>query len=464
MAPFASSAEVFTWMSRFINLEQGQKPGSFRPERMEIIAALAGNPEKAAPLIHTAGSKGKGSVTGMISAVLEAGGLRPARYLSPHVTEYRERITQGDRFFDEAVYREAGNELRGIAETLKDRGKSEYRIFHGGENNGPTFFELLTLYFFLCARLARCRSMAVETGMGGRLDPTNIADPLVSIITVIELEHTEFLGDTIAAVAGEKAGIIKPRRPLVLAEQAPEALEVFKKTAAAKEAPLYYFPDTAAVKNLRVHRGGTDFTLIFKQPGFFPAPLDLSLSVPGEVQAQNAGLAVLALKTAFPRIGADTIRRGLEGFTLPARFERVRQDPPVIVDGAHTPASAELCVKTFTALYGEGGILLFGCAAGKNAEAMAGILLPHFSRVIITTPGTYKISEPEKVYRIFAALASGGLTPEQTGHEKRQGSPVIFMEETEKAAEYALALGRERELPVLGTGSFYLASEIRKLV
>jgi dihydrofolate synthase/folylpolyglutamate synthase len=449
-SPFASSAEVFAWMSRFINLEQGQKPSSFRPERMEIIAALAGNPERAAPVIHTAGSKGKGSVTGMISAVLEAEGLRPARYLSPHVSEYRERITLGDRFFDESVYTGAGDELRDIAETLMDRTKGEYGSFFSGEgeNGGPSFFELLTLYFFLCARRAGCRSMAVETGMGGRLDPTNIACPLVSVITIIELEHTEFLGNTIAAVAGEKAGIIKTHRPLVLAEQVPQALEIFREAAAEKAAPLYYFPDTAAVENLTVHREGTDFTLVFKRPGFFPAPLDLSLSIPGAVQAQNAGLAVLALKTAFPFITGDTIRRGLRAFKLPARFERVREDPPVIIDGAHTPASVELCVETFTSLYGTGGLLLFGCAAGKNAEAMADILLPHFSRIIITTPGTYKISDPPGVYRIFRARA------------KAEGS-VVFIDETEQALRYALDLGREQGLPVLGTGSFYLAAEIR---
>ncbi|MDR3167947.1 MAG: tetrahydrofolate synthase, partial [Treponema sp.] len=246
---FSSSAEVFDWLSRFINLEQGQTPNSFRPERMELMAALAGHPEGSAPVIHVAGSKGKGSVTGMVSACLDAAGIKTARYMSPHVTEYRERITVGDDFFDEAVYVAAGNELRSLAEVLTDRSQREYRLFNPGEEGGegPTFFELLTLYFFLCARLGRCEAMAVETGMGGRLDPTNVVDPLASVITVIELEHTEFLGGTLAAVAGEKAGIIKPRKPLILAEQSPEAREVFFKTAAARDAPLWYFPDLAEI-------------------------------------------------------------------------------------------------------------------------------------------------------------------------------------------------------------------------
>ncbi|MDR2757965.1 MAG: bifunctional folylpolyglutamate synthase/dihydrofolate synthase [Spirochaetaceae bacterium] len=451
---FLSSADVFRWLSRFINLEQGQTPNSFRPERMEIMTALAGHPEKSAPVIHVAGSKGKGSVTGMISSVLEEAGLKTARYLSPHVTEYRERITMGDKFFDESLYLEAGNELRAVAETLTDKSKNEYRLFNAdnGGGEGPTFFELLTLYFFLCARQGRCNAMAVETGMGGRLDPTNVVDPLVSVITVIELEHTEFLGNTLAAVAGEKAGIIKPHRPLILAEQSREALEVFTKTADSRESPLWYFPDLAAIKNLKVHQEGTDFTLFFKKPGERAVPLELSIPIPGHVQAKNAGLAVLALKAAFPFIDGDIIRRGLKNFKLPARFERIRDDPPVIIDGAHTPKSVELCVNTFTSLYGTGGVLIFGCAAGKNAEAMARLLLPCFSRVVITTPGTFKVSEPEQVYGIFTRiLQSQGEEP---------GS-VVFIKETEKAVRFVLDQSREQGLPVLGIGSFYLAAEIR---
>ncbi|MFP3090132.1 bifunctional folylpolyglutamate synthase/dihydrofolate synthase [Treponema sp. TIM-1] len=453
---FLSSADVFRWLSRFINLEQGQTPNSFRPERMEILTALAGHPEKSAPVIHVAGSKGKGSVTGMIASVLDAAGLKTARYLSPHVTEYRERITLGDKFFDESLYLDAGNELRAIADTLTDKSKSEYRLFNadteGGE--GPTFFELLTLYFFLCARRGQCDAMVVETGMGGRLDPTNVVDPVASVITVIELEHTEFLGNTLAAVAGEKAGIIKAHKPLILAEQSPEALKVFIKTAADRGSPLWYFPDLASIKNLKIHQRGTDFTLLFRKPGEKAVPQELSIAIPGQVQAENAGLAVLALKAAFPFISDGIIRRGLKNFKLPARFERIRDDPPVIIDGAHTPKSVELCVNTFTSLYGTGGILIFGCAAGKNAEAMARLLLPCFSRVVITTPGTFKVSDPEQVYGIFTGvLQSKGMEP---------GS-VVFIKETEKAIRFVMDQSREQGLAVLGIGSFYLAAEIRAL-
>jgi dihydrofolate synthase/folylpolyglutamate synthase len=456
---FSSSAEVFTWLSRFIKLERGQTSKSFRLDRMQLMAGRAGHPEKCAPAIHIAGSKGKGSVTGMISAVLETAGISTARYMSPHVAEYRERVSRGAGFFDEPVYTRAGEELRRLTETLMDPARREFSVFHPGEAEGeaPTFFELLTVYFFLCARQGNCRAMSVETGMGGRLDPTNILDPLAAVITGIELEHAEFLGDTVAAIAGEKAGIIKPGKPLILAEQVPEAREVFRRTAAEKRAPLWYFPETAAIENLRVHEGGTDFTLSFKKPGIFPAPLDLSVGIPGAIQAKNAGLAVLALKTAFPALDGPLIRRGLEHFRLPARFERIRRDPPVIIDGAHTPNSTALCASTFLSLYGEGGILLFGCAAHKNAREMAQLLVPCFSRIIITTPGSFKQSEPEKVFAIFEEEARKAGPPGAA----EKDSPVRLIKETKQAIRYALDLGRQTALPLLGTGSFYLAAEIR---
>jgi dihydrofolate synthase/folylpolyglutamate synthase len=466
MGFFSGSAEVFAWLDRFINLERELKPGFpahapgaqagsplpppeglYRLDRMEALAAMAGHPERSAPVIHTAGSKGKGSVTGMISAVLEEAGLSPARYSSPHVLEYRERITAGSRFFDEPLYAAAGDELRELTDKWRQAPESGM--------GDPTFFELLTLYFFLCARRACSGIMAVETGLGGRLDATNIVDPLVSVITVIELEHTGFLGNTIEAVAGEKAGIIKRGRPLVLAEQPPEALEVFRAAAAAKGSPLLYLPGMAEITGLKVYREGTNFTLNFTGAGFFSKPLELFLPIPGKIQAENGALAALAIKTAFPFINEETIRRGLEKFRLPARFERIREEPPVIADGAHTPRSVELCADTFTSLYGgelQQSILLFGCAADKDAEAMAAVLAGRFSRIIITTPGSFKPSCPERVFGAFQ---------EAYGRNGSCGTPPVLIKDTQAAVKTALELGEKTGLPLLGTGSFYLAGTMK---
>ena len=411
---------------------------------MEFLAELAGHPERCAPSIHIAGSKGKGSVTGMIASILEADGRRAARYMSPHITDIRERISLGNSFFDEAVYCAAGDELRDVAECKVPMTHNSLFDPASEEGESLTFFELLTLYFFLCARTANCELMVVETGMGGRLDCTNIVDPLVSVITLIELEHTAILGSTIAAVAGEKAGIIKPGKPLILARQNAEALDVFRKRAAEQNSPVRYFPDIATIENVSIHQGGTDFSLIL----FTQLPITLSIPIPGAVQAENAGLAVAALKTAFPGMGENAIRRGLANVKLPARFEKIggitdANNPTLIIDGAHTPESALLCAETFCALYGEGGILLFGCAADKNAAAMAEILLPRFSRIIITTPGVFRTSSPEKAYRAFSS-------------EK-----TTLIKDTRAAVQQAMETAREKKLPILCTGSFYLVSEVR---
>jgi dihydrofolate synthase/folylpolyglutamate synthase len=458
---FSRSAEIFDWLTQFINLEQGYTPPSMRPERMQIIARLSGHPERCGVSIHIAGSKGKGSITAMITSILVAAGMRPARYMSPHVVEYRERITLGDDFFDEAVYLAAGEELRRIAGILCDPSTEAYKAMldvSDGCAPEPTFFEMLTLLYFLCAREAGCDSLVVETGMGGRLDPTNIVPGAVAVITGIELEHTEFLGNTLSAVAGEKAGIIKPGKPLILAEQPEEALEVFMRTAEALGSEIFYYPETVSVSNVKVSRDHTDFTLDFKKKGFFDEPLDLSVAIPGEIQGQNAAMAVLAVKKTFPAIDAETIRKGLTGFSLPARFEKLCDTPAVIVDGAHTNISVRLCIKTFTGLYGQGGVLIFGCALGKDDGAMADALLPHFSYIVITTPGMFKISGPEQVYETFKRRQTAGVWA------KNGKTEIEFVKNTADGIKKALARAKKETLPVLGIGSFYLAAEIRDFV
>jgi len=363
--------------------------------------------------------------------------------MSPHISDFRERISLGGSFFEEPVYCAAGDELRDIAENKIPAAKISLFDPADEEGEAPTFFELLTLYFFLCAKHGNCGAMVVETGMGGRLDCTNIVDPVVSVITLIELEHTAILGKTIELIAGEKAGIIKAGRPAVLAKQPAQALELFRKKADEKNSRLFYFPELAEIHNLSVHTGGTDFSLKFSGEN---DPLELSVPIPGAIQAENAGLAILALKNFDKNITNDAVRRGLSSVKIPARFEKISGKPVVIIDGAHTPESASLCAGTFCSLYGEGGILLFGCAADKDAAAMAELLLPRFSQIIITMPGTFRISAPEKVYEAFSS------------------DKTTLVKDTREAIRQTLELSREKGLPVLCTGSFYLASEIRNYI
>ncbi|MCL1993865.1 MAG: bifunctional folylpolyglutamate synthase/dihydrofolate synthase [Spirochaetes bacterium] len=457
---FASSAEFFSWITSFANLERGQVPRSFSLDRMKLLCNIAGNPERCAPSIHIAGSKGKGSITVMTTSMLTAAGYRVARYMSPHVSDIRERVCLGDDFFDEAVYCKAGDEVRLVVD--RELAKLENSPFDPAVENGeaPTFFELFTLFYFICARISKCDIMVIETGMGGRLDCTNVVDPLVSIISLIELEHTKFLGNTIPAVAGEKAGIIKPGKPVIVSKQGDDALEVFRKTAKERQSPLTYFPEAAKIENLEVHSGGTDFSLVLTgglANGFADAPIRLAIPISGAVQAENAAISIIALKTVFPDIKDEALKQGLAALNLPARFELVSKDPILVIDGAHTPQSVDLCTETFRSIYGDGHILIFSCAEDKNIKGMAEVLLPHFSAVVITTPGTFKISEPDKIFAVFsevaAAMAAG------------QGSPpkVRLVKDTGEAFKAAWQLAQSEKKALLCTGSFYLAAEVRNM-
>jgi dihydrofolate synthase/folylpolyglutamate synthase len=445
---FDSSDDVFNWLNDFINVERGQRIKAFRLDRMEALTQLADHPEKCADLIHIAGSKGKGSVAVMISAILAANGKLTARYMSPHVSDIRERISLSGGFFSEDVYVKSGEELREIVDIYLPAAKNPLFDTENKEGEPPTYFELLTLYFFLCARRAECDVMVVETGMGGRLDATNIVNPLVSVITLIELEHTVFLGNTFAAIAGEKAGIIKNNKPLILAGQNEEAYEVFKNKAVEKNSPLFYFPDIAQISEVKVGTERTEFMLVFKNDWKILNPEHLRIKIPisGIVQAENAALAVCAVKAAFPQINLNNVNCGFKKLNLPARFEKIAESPPFIIDGAHTAQSFSLCVETFTSLYGEGGVLLFGCAADKDPSAMAAIAAPRFSKIIITRPGTFKTSDPAHVYNSFSSVS---------GNDK-----TLLIPDTACAIDHAVKFSRENNLPLLSAGSFYLAAEV----
>jgi len=470
---FKSSEEVFDWLSGFINLERGQKPKSFRLDRMTLLCDLAENPQNHAPSIHIAGSKGKGSVTSMLAAILAEAGFRVSRYMSPHVSDFRERVCLNGAFFSEEIYRAAGDELRLLMDEslpvlIKSRSEAAalFDTLAGGCE--PTYWELLTLYFFLCSRLSECDIMVVETGLGGRLDSTNIINPLVSVITLIELEHTKFLGGTIAEIAGEKAGIIKSGKPVILAEQRGEALEVFKKKAEETKSPLYYFPEILKLTDINVTSQGTSFSLSADVSSSSNSASSLNarrslheilnssffIPIPGKVQAENAALSIIAIKTAFPQVNAETIKNGLLKTKIPARFEKISDEPVIIIDGAHTEESFSLCVQTFRSLYGESGVLIFGCASDKNPAAMARAASSVFDKIIITTPGTFKSSNPENVYKIFS--------------ESTEINKVFLIKDTREAVRQALMFSREKSvnkpLPVLGAGSFYLVAEIRNFI
>jgi len=438
---FASSEDVFAYLMGFVNVEKGQKT-EFKLDRMLFLSALVGNPHLGRLTIHVAGSKGKGSVSTMAANILGAAGLKTGLYTSPHILRWKERIALSDGEMPEETLIAAMEEILPFVE-----GKPA-EFFPGAEL--PTYFELTTLAAFCAFRAEGCAAQVIEVGLGGRLDSTNIVDPDVSAITPIELEHTQFLGDTIGKIAFEKAGIIKRGKPVCLARQKDEALAVFRTRAAESQSALRIVGADIDARDTMISPSGTSCRLVAGPDA--EAPLKALLSpgglvvkspIIGAVQAQNMALATMAAACALPGLTSRDVVRGLAAAKLPARFELVRANPPVVLDGAHTPESARLTVDTALTLFPGPRVLLFACAYDKRHAEMAALLAPHFDAIVVTRPGTFKASDPKAVFASFAALRPDAQLEEDT------------------AAALALAAGEaeSRGAALLVTGSFYLCAE-----
>jgi dihydrofolate synthase/folylpolyglutamate synthase len=434
----ATPQAVFSWVESFTNLERGNLPfdsRTYRADRMRQLLEMFGHPDRALSLFHVAGTKGKGSTAALLAAVLGAAGHRVGLYLSPHVYSPWERIGLiGEAPREELLVR-LGGEVRSALDAMTDEGT--------GEQFAPTTFELYTLLAFLYFRGAGCTHAVVEVGIGGRLDATNVITPVASLITPLDLEHTDVLGDTMEKIAAEKAGIIKPGVPAFIGFQQQSAKDVFRIAGAERGSAITFLDEETEALSSREDADGTSFSVKFRGE---PARA-FRLSMRGAFQAENAALALLSLRRTMPGIPDSCFRDGLAGTTLPGRMEVRGHDPVIVLDGAHTPLAVSRLLSSFQAMFPGEAILLFGSVSGKKPREMAAILSGAFSRVIISTPGSFKESDPAEVAGIFLGF-----------------NPATVLE---KDPARALRLARQESggtRPILVTGSFYMIAEIGKLL
>ena len=429
---------LFAWIESFTNLERSGSvfsARSYQLERMHLLADRLGRPQAAFRSAHIAGSKGKGSTAALLAWSWQASGLRTGLYTSPHVETYLERfaVLEGGRSDPRPrLLASLGARLRRHIEALPQKTLAEY--------GQPTTFELLTLLAFELFRASDCGAAVLETGIGGRLDATNVTLPEVCLLTPIEKEHTDVLGDTLQAIAREKGGIIKPGVPVYSSAQEPEVREVLRAIAAERGSPIVFADEELESLETSWSTDGTAVRLRFRgEP-----ERRYRLALIGDFQAENAALVALAAGRTLG-LGEEALSRGFAAARLPARLELLRTSPAVVLDGAHTPRSVERVLAVFRALFGEEGVLLFGAARGKKIDEMAALLAPAFRRIVITKPGTFKESDPERTHSSFASFQPSARLETDTG----------------AALQLALELTEARR-PLLVLGSFYLAGEVRR--
>ena len=331
----------------------GIKPG------LETTLALLerlGNPQHAFAVIHVAGTNGKGSVCAMLDSVLRQTGLRVGLYTSPHLVRFNERIRVNGREIPDEE----------LAALFEDMDSAAAAVSAAGHQ--PTFFEFTTVLAFEHFRRQKVQVAVVETGMGGRLDATNVVMPLASVITRIGLEHTAYLGRTLEAIAGEKAGIVKPGRPVVCGAMPDEALAVIRARATALKAPLVSVPDAVSVRRIKQDLAGQKVSIAGADVNYGPVTLTLL----GKHQLENCATAVAtleALATCSPlAIPPETIRAGLPAATWPGRLQLLSSEPPVVLDGAHNPDGAETLADALKELFRKQEIgLVWGMCDDKDA-------------------------------------------------------------------------------------------------
>ncbi|MEO1008275.1 MAG: folylpolyglutamate synthase/dihydrofolate synthase family protein [Planctomycetota bacterium] len=359
-APATDSSWTFddaeAWLDARVDFERrpATTPDALKLDRMRALAAALGDPQDRVPAIHVAGSKGKGSITRMAASILSAAGLKTGAFTSPHLVSVRERIAIGGEPIDPGGFARAA---RGVA-AVEDRVAAS----HGT----PTYFECVTAMAMRHFAESDCDAAVLEVGLGGRLDCTNIVTPRACVLGAIELEHTRILGDTLEAVAGEKAGILKPGVPAVCVPQSDAVLGVFRGVAGRVGARLLVIGEDIEVAS-RMDGGHAAIDLAIHGR----ALRDLRAPLPGAHQASNAAAAVAACLLFEPGLTETQIRAGLERTPRDGRMEVVSRDPIVVVDGAHTPLSVRALMATLRTEFGGGRtVVVFGCAADKDIDGM----------------------------------------------------------------------------------------------
>ena len=390
-------------------------------ERTVALLDALGNPHHRYPVLHVAGTNGKGSVVATLDALLRAGGWRVGRYTSPHLVDFRERIVVDGQPMPEQAVSAWVERWTPTVERL-----------------GATFFEATTAMALDYFGTSALDVAVVEVGLGGRLDSTNVVTPLVAAVTTIGLDHTDWLGDTLERIAVEKAGIFKAGRAAAIGERDPALRALLARCAReARADPVFVLADAWRVERVDVTAAGTSFDLVRAA-----ARRRLRTALVGEHQAANAALALAVLELAGEPFAAAAREpaAGLAAVSLPGRFHRAE---PFIFDVAHNAPGADVLARTLAAVRPPRPLVaLVGVLADKDWRSILAALAPHVDRFVLTQPPT---APADRAWDVAAAH----------DHAARAGYAVV----AEPDFDRALELAREGAATTLVTGSFHTVGD-----
>lgn len=404
---------------------------NFDLRRMVELLDRLGNPHLTSPAIHIGGTKGKGSTAAMIASALCAAGYRTGLYTSPHLHTFRERITVDGGMI-------SGEEFSALTEKLQPEIDEVNRRHDYGE---ITTFEILTALAFAFFMERQVDFQVLEVGLGGRLDATNVVMPRIAVITSISLDHAEVLGDSLAKIAGEKAGIIKPGALVISAPQPKDVACVIEEVCRHNGVSLITVGRDVTWRKVKSDLSGQFFEVKGKAGSY-----KLIIPLLGEHQLENAAVAVAALEALD--IGAKDIARGLAQVQWPGRLEILRHEPLFLADGAHNADSANRLRETIEKyLHFDRLILILGASSDKDIAGIVGELAPMSSLVIVTRSRHPRALEPASLLEEL----------------EKQGVKGELAESVSSAAERAMEMAGPRDL-ICATGSLFVAAEAREYI
>jgi dihydrofolate synthase/folylpolyglutamate synthase len=436
---------LYSFIDYSLTRQSRYSPEKFDLARMYAFMDYLGSPQQAYPTIHVAGTKGKGSVSAMCESALRAAGYRVGLYTSPHLQDYTERIQVNREHISHIDLVELVDEMRP----------------HLDAGTELTTFEITAALAFTHFARQGVDAAVIEVGLGGRLDATNIVVPEVSVITSISYDHTQFLGETLAEIAREKAGIIKPGVPVVLAPQKDESRLVIERIAAEREAPIVQVGKDYLFAPLSRSVNSGQSMLVWPaseqkmvdeyiESGGLETwePTHLQIPLLGYHQVENAATAYAALQVAKSNgmpLSEAHIRDGFLSVSWAGRFEILQRDPPVVIDSAHNRDSALKLRLALDDYYpGIPVVLVFGASEDKDIEGMFAELMPRVRQVIATRSYHPRSMDPE----LLLELAH------------RFGRPAKVVEKVEDAVAEALRIAGNGAL-VLVAGSLFIAAGAR---